>query len=940
MNPKLLEELLSKYQLPKDQRYQIRFKDKTLSPPMNLEEIAEALLHEKLNGEEEISPYPQENFRPIAKEPIFYDLLVSFLEEIPLSEAQKEDITRVLKTTEIPLFKHKKGAVPSKIIPSTKIKLHTEESSLEKEDLPKSLFQEKKQLFIFIFSAFVLLSLISLFFLLPKAPKKETSTPKKVFEEIIVSLPSETIEKPDPQKAKLLFEKAKPLFFKDTVRSYKETVTYLLEALRFLPGDSASLAILAKSYLYLWDLSKKDEFFFKDSLTLIERALKINPTQKEALEAKSLWLLRRGRTEAALTLINEVIKKNPDQGESLLIRGEILYVKSSYDEAILSFEKALELDLSLARAHYLLGKSYQKKNQPEKAYEVFWIGLNAHPEHTLSRLEASLIDIQTFNNLSKAEGNLKIVTQFPSLLSPFDLAQAHYHLGWIYEEKRQIDFALKEYKKALEINPLEIYQAAFQKLGGNKAISQLNIDPNIQEESLYFVQIGRQYFEEGRLTDALAQYKAAIQTDSKNYLAEHEMGKLYEAQKKWRIALEHYRKAIELKGTFVEAYVAISKIHIHYFNFKDALLYLEQVKAIEPRSALIYTVSGDFYRQKGDKAKAVAEYRKATELDPDNFEAHFELASLYLEQKEYKKSEEFFFSALRIKPDEARVRTKVAQLYFEQGLKAQAVQFLKQLSKAYPLNPQYVAGLGKIYTLAGDFNFAKEAYLKALSLDDQHLEALEGLAQTYESEEAYPKAIETYKKLIRIDPSDAKWYFLQAKLFEKIGNIEEALKHFKLSVQINFNYPLAHFHIAGIAVSMGNFNEAENEYKKEIQINPHLKESYLAFGNLLASQEKFDQAQENYRMYIRLDPSNTDVYLKLGTIHALQKRFETAIEFFKTALEKNPDEGYAYFQLGIIYKELERKSDALEAFENYLRVSPDAPNVEQVKKVIKDLKRF
>ena len=94
----------------------------------------------------------------------------------------------------------------------------------------------------------------------------------------------------------------------------------------------------------------------------------------------------------------ESLQKNSFNGETFLLQGEINLAQGVYDKALQAFEKALELNPSLARSHFLLGKTYQKKNEPEKAYEMYWIGLNLHPDHALSRLEASLIDIQTFNH--------------------------------------------------------------------------------------------------------------------------------------------------------------------------------------------------------------------------------------------------------------------------------------------------------------------------------------------------------------------------------------------------------------------------------------------------------------------------------------------------------------------------------------------------------------
>ena len=851
---------------------------------------------------------------------------------------QKEETTHLLKTE--PPKKQKKAVIPSKIIPK-KEQLDLFGKNPDPVDTPitKQKFLFKKSFFVIGTSLLFLALVINLFhkpFSIPHLPLAKNQY-------IYVKLPSESLPaytQPDTIKAKLHYEKAKLLISKDTVRHYKEAIFELERALEADPSHCKSLSLLSLAYLYLWELSTKNDLFLKPIHTLIERAQKNkNSCAHEIGQAEALWYYKKGGHKSAQQMLDALIQENPYDGFTYLIKGEMAYETSHSDQGIKDFEKALELDPQLSRAHYLLGRTYQQLNQPEKAYENFWMGLNLHPDHSLSRLEASLIDIQTFNNLKKAEENLRFITQFPSLLIPKDLARAHYHLGWIYEEKKELDSAFKNYQKAQDLDPIPLYRKAYTHLSSDRTIAT-KIDSDINEESRYFVIIGNRYMEADQFVDALAQYQAAIQTDPKNYVALYQLGMLYEKMKKRKKALEAYEKAIHIKGNYIEAFVSLVRLYIDYFDFEKASFYIEKIKELKPLSFEFQMASAFFYQHKGEVTKAMHAYMKAIEINPRNFESHFNLALLFLNQKEYKKAEKYFFSANAIRPDDTELRINIAKLYFERGLKSQAVDYLKKLIQAYPLNPDYYAGLATIYFLAGDTEFSKEWYLKAFKLKEDHVQSLEGLATVYKQLQEYPQAIATYKKLTKIDATDAKWYFEEAKLYSQLGNHAEALKRYKLVTQINFRYPLAHYEIARIALLLGEAYEAEQELKTEIKINSHLKEPYLSLGNFYAAQGRYEEAQEYYEKFIRIDPNATEAYLKLAAIHSIQKKYESAIEFYKTALEKDSNLSYAYLQLGIIYKDLNQKSDAIEAFENYLRAAPDAANVDQIQSFIKDLKRY
>lgn len=940
MDQDTLKTLLKKYGISSTQKYQIRTKNQTLSGPLTIEEIAKAIMEQKYSAQDDISEYPKEQFKPLAQEPIFYDLLFSILQKTDLTEIQKEEITRVLEDPMTVQKLKKRGATPSLFVPKKKKSRRKEDTgALTILPPPPKKIPIRRMVLLFLFIVFIFSVLLLLQNTQQKPHPEQIEPAQKTYLEIWI--PPQTVASPSVLKAKQNFEEAQNLYPKDTVRSYEESIQYLKEALKAYPKDVSSLSLLAKCYLQLWDLSKKDVEYFEKVDQIIQRALEIDPSHLQAKQALVFLYFRKKNTQKATEILSQLKTQNNLDGETFLLEGLLFFEQNELNQSIVAFEKALERSPALAQCHYALGKTYEKLNQPEKAYEIYWIGLNLHPEHALSRLQASLIDIQTFNHLKKAEGNLKIVTQFPSLLTDENLATAHYHLGWIYEEEKQFDYAIQHYQKAHDLMPGNtIYTQAYERLGGAQAVKSLPKDIQIHEESLYFLNIGRRYLKDNRLIDAKAQFKAALEIDVKNHLAHYELGQISEKENLLKKAMEHYQRALSIKASHIDSYVALAKIYIHYYDFDAALQYISKVKSIEPRSSEIYALSGFYHKQKGDFPKAILEYQKAVQLNPEHYEALFELAKLYRHTKQYAYAEKYFFRALTLQPNADTIQTQVALLYYERGLKSQAVDHLKKLVSAYPLNTVYLNGLSKLYHLNENFQFSKETYLKSFELDSKNIETLEGLAELYQDTDELEKALKMYKETLKLDPTNAKWYFKRAALHTKSGDLHQALDEYKLASQINTKYPLVHFYAGRTALILKNYRLAEQEFKKEIEINPHLKEPYFLLAELYTQARQFENAQKNYKMYIRLDPNNAQAYFNLAQIHQAQERFETAIEFYKTALDKNSDMADVYLQLGIVYRHLDRKSDAIWAFQNYLRVNPDADNIEQIKKLIQQLRGY
>jgi tetratricopeptide (TPR) repeat protein len=72
-----------------------------------------------------------------------------------------------------------------------------------------------------------------------------------------------------------------------------------------------------------------------------------------------------------LKCFNKLIQKDATQGEYFFYRAIYFFVKENYSDAEMQFKYALELDSSIAMAHYYLGQIYGIKWQVDKALEEF-----------------------------------------------------------------------------------------------------------------------------------------------------------------------------------------------------------------------------------------------------------------------------------------------------------------------------------------------------------------------------------------------------------------------------------------------------------------------------------------------------------------------------------------------------------------------------------------
>jgi tetratricopeptide (TPR) repeat protein len=103
--------------------------------------------------------------------------------------------------------------------------------------------------------------------------------------------------------------------------------------------------------------------------------------------------------------------------------------------------------------------------------------------------------------------------------------------------------------------------------------------------------------------------------------------------------------------------------------------------------------------------------------------------------------------------------------------------------------------------------------------------------------------------------------------------------------------------------------------------------------------QRFAEAILSYQRALDIDPKNTDVRVDMGTCYRGVGQPLRAIEEYQKALKNNPRHANAYMNSGVVYAhDLNNPKEAIRAFEKYLEVYPQAPNAEQIRTEIANLK--
>jgi len=241
--------------------------------------------------------------------------------------------------------------------------------------------------------------------------------------------------------------------------------------------------------------------------------------------------------------------------------------------------------------------------------------------------------------------------------------------------------------------------------------------------------------------------------------------------------------------------------------------FMEKADATE-QQALVN--DGIVMMRAGDVAGAIANFRRAIEIDPQYVQGYVSLGSAQLRLEDLEGAERSFRRAIEIEGENVLALVGLGQTY---KLFDQTEEAIGYLNRALEIDPESVDAM---YTLAlihqadGNVESEVEALIRTVEIDERHSIALSRLADIYLANGMHEQAISAL-------------------------NAAQAGRT-----------PVEHVHtrLADAYYSTGDLEAAEQHLRREIMLRPRTASPRANLARLLSEQGRMDEAQEELRQAI------------------------------------------------------------------------------------------
>lgn len=276
------------------------------------------------------------------------------------------------------------------------------------------------------------------------------------------------------------------------------------------------------------------------------------------------------------------------------------------------------------------------------------------------------------------------------------------------------------------------------------------------------------------------------------------------------------------------------------------------------------------YILKGQSKKAIKEYLKLIEANPDDKRLHLKLGDLYLKNDEEDKAIQEYL--------------KVAQLYGEEDLNFRAISIYKKILSINPKSIEALLNIAKLYLKEGLGGSAKNYYQSILEIDPHHVEALKAL-----------------EKLENMQPSGERVFSPSA--MTESSSYPQNLSRPNSSPQTAHPSPAIGTELSG--------------FDKDAEMHYHLGIAYK-------EMELYDYAISEFELAASSPGMMFDSYIMLGNCYMEKGDYNKSIEYYKMSSEIQglPEEKMArlYYNLGLAYEANGMISEAVDTFNHVLKL--------------------
>jgi tetratricopeptide (TPR) repeat protein len=548
-------------------------------------------------------------------------------------------------------------------------------------------------------------------------------------------------------------------------------------------------------------------------------------------------------------------------------------------------------------------------------------------------------------------------------------AQAYYHaaLAEIYEEQaiasgrpEYMRHAVEEYKTALSADPnsptlndqlADLYfrtgqvREAEATARGLLKTSPDDIDAHRLLGRLYLRQLSEAQNavsssspNGNTLDQAIAEFQKIVTLDPRSVEDRMVLGQLYTVKHQNDKAEEQFKAAQDLDPDSEEVSLNLSRLYAENNDLQHAAKVIEAVPEAE-RTPKMELALGAVYEQMKRPKDAIAAYKRASGLDPEDARTMSALAQALLNDNQLDEALKVYKQISSADPEDGSSLVHVSEILRRQGKYDDALAAVKKAVKKDPDSLEAGYNEGLLLDVLGRYDESAQVYEHMVDLtthangaytsDEKNNRAifLERLGAVYHEQNKVDEAISTFQKMVELGGENAlRGYQNQVDVYRDAKMFDKAIAVSRKAVEANPKDRDLKLMLAGELVDQGKDEEGITTAKSMLNNSPQDREVWISLGQIYTRTHRWKEAEEALNKATGLTTKKEDnIYLLFlkGGLAERQKHYEPAEQYFRQALDIDPNNAMVLNYLGYMLADKgTRLPEALKMIRKAVEIEP------------------
>jgi len=382
----------------------------------------------------------------------------------------------------------------------------------------------------------------------------------------------------------------------------------------------------------------------------------------------------------AANSFRKALEKSPDNADARFFLARSLEAQGKKDAAIAEYKRLLEKEPNHSRANYHLGRLYYQAHEYAAAEKLFRKSAAADPKFAAAEYSLGLAQEKQGKNSDALVAYRKSAAIDPKL------SHAHYNSAILLKKNKKYDEALQELAKSgggadVAYQRGEIYLKQKKYAEAKAALTQALDDKTHRYEAAFNLALA--YHKLGDPAGADRVLAKVMQGDAPADL-HYTYGKLLEDAGETASAEKQYRASVQKDPRYFKGWLNLGRISAKTQKYDEAENAYRQAAALEPNSyEANFNLANTLYKQKNFKA-AVPYFEKARQQE-NSRDVVLPLAASLEASGQAEKAAKVYNEFLGEHAKDRVALEKLGYLYYRKlGNKDRALEQFKKLLQYYP----------------------------------------------------------------------------------------------------------------------------------------------------------------------------------------------------------------------------------------------------------------